>query len=376
MKDFFILKPIPAFTTPRLGAGGLEEQYYFHPDHLGSSNYITNIAGDVSQHMEYFAFGETFVEEHKNSINSPFKFNGKELDEESGLYYYGARYYDPRLSIWASVDPLADYNPHMNDEHYIDGEHNDGIYNHFNHNSYGYCYQSPVRYVDPNGKQTDTTDKALLLTTTTNTAARTTATEVTGSYVDDAGKLVLDGVKSNPTNFLKAAGIGLLCTAILKTFCSGQSQEEVDMLDRINRQAKGDFSTTSHYSSTSASGFDVQDLKDLRNKSRNKSPDGSYTITFENGKKYHGKGPVGRMAKSALIFLAKFSLFGVKNDIINLDWTPARTTRQAFKDEHTRMQKDKNVNAGIPQGYDSPKNYNINQSPGYNFKKQDGQSTD
>ena len=48
------------------------------------------------------------MEEHKNSINSPFKFNGKELNEESGLYYYGARYYDPRLSIWASTDPLAE----------------------------------------------------------------------------------------------------------------------------------------------------------------------------------------------------------------------------------------------------------------------------
>ena len=108
--------------------------------------------------MEYFAFGETFVEEHKNSINSPFKFNGKELDEESGLYYYGARYYDPRLSIWASVDPLADYNPHMNYEHYIDGEHNDGVFNSYNSASYSYCYQNPIRYVDPDGKQVDIID--------------------------------------------------------------------------------------------------------------------------------------------------------------------------------------------------------------------------
>ncbi len=97
--------------------------------------------------------GETFVEEHKNSINSPFKFNGKELDEESGLYYYGARYYDPRLSIWASVDPLANFNPFMDDEHYIKGDHNGGVFNHFNQNSYSYCYQNPVKYVDPNGKQ-------------------------------------------------------------------------------------------------------------------------------------------------------------------------------------------------------------------------------
>ena len=93
------------------------------------------------------------MEEHKNSINSPFKFNGKELDEESGLYYYGARYYDPRLSIRASVDPLANYNPFMDDEHFILGEHNGSVFNSFNHASYGYCYQNPINLVDPNGKQ-------------------------------------------------------------------------------------------------------------------------------------------------------------------------------------------------------------------------------
>jgi hypothetical protein len=40
-------------------------------------------------------------------------------------------------------------------EHYIDGQHNGGVYNSFNHNTYGYCYQSPVLLVDPNGKQTE-----------------------------------------------------------------------------------------------------------------------------------------------------------------------------------------------------------------------------
>jgi hypothetical protein len=56
--------------------------YYFHPDHLGSSSYITNAAGVVTQHMEYLPFGETLVDEHLNSNNSPFKFNGKEFDDE------------------------------------------------------------------------------------------------------------------------------------------------------------------------------------------------------------------------------------------------------------------------------------------------------
>jgi RHS repeat-associated protein len=98
---------------------------------LGSSNYITNFAGHVSQHTEYFAFGETFIEEHLSSHNSPYKFNGKELDEESGLYYYGARYYDPRISIWASVDPLAEI---------FSGR-----------SPYEYCFSNPINLTDPTG---------------------------------------------------------------------------------------------------------------------------------------------------------------------------------------------------------------------------------
>ena len=127
--------------------------FYYHPDHLGSSSYITDVNGEVSQHIEYFAFGETFVEEHSNTSNTPYKFNAKELDDETGLYYYGARYYDPKTNVWQSVDPLAGYNPILEVEHYIDGQHNGGIQNSGNNNPYIYTYQNPILYVDPNGKQ-------------------------------------------------------------------------------------------------------------------------------------------------------------------------------------------------------------------------------
>ena len=130
-------------------------QYYYHPDHLGSSSYITNLDGEIVQHVEYVPFGEVFIEERNNSWNTPYLFNGKELDEETGLYYYGARYYNPRESVWLSADPLSGYNPMMEVEHYIDGQHNEGVYNSFNLNTYGYCYQNPVLLVDPNGKQTE-----------------------------------------------------------------------------------------------------------------------------------------------------------------------------------------------------------------------------
>src|SRR5579859_1226227 len=53
---------------------------------------------------------QCFVDEHSNTDVIPYLFNGKEQDEETGLYYYGARYYDPRTSIWQSVDPMAEKN--------------------------------------------------------------------------------------------------------------------------------------------------------------------------------------------------------------------------------------------------------------------------
>lgn len=106
--------------------------FYYHPDHLGSSSYISDANGEVCQHLEYFAFGETFLEEHSNTERTPYLFNGKELDEETGLYYYGARYYDPKTSVWQSVDPLAEEFPE--------------------YSPYCYTLNNPIRLVDPDGK--------------------------------------------------------------------------------------------------------------------------------------------------------------------------------------------------------------------------------
>ena len=86
-------------------------QFYYHPDHLGSSSYITNLDGEVVQHIEYVPFGEVFIEERNNIWNTPYLFNAKEFDEETGLYYYGARYYEPRLSLWMSTDPMEEKYP-------------------------------------------------------------------------------------------------------------------------------------------------------------------------------------------------------------------------------------------------------------------------
>ena len=59
------------------------------------------------------------------------RFTGKEKDSESGYYYFGARYFMPNLSIWNSVDPMADKYPSLS--------------------PYNYCAWNPMRLVDPNG---------------------------------------------------------------------------------------------------------------------------------------------------------------------------------------------------------------------------------
>jgi RHS repeat-associated protein len=106
-------------------------RYFYHPDHLGSTSYVTDASGEVYQHLEYFAFGETFVEEHSNTDRTPYLFNGKELDEETGLYYYGARYYDPKISVFATVDPDAEQYAFMS--------------------PFVYAANSPIKYVDVQG---------------------------------------------------------------------------------------------------------------------------------------------------------------------------------------------------------------------------------
>ncbi len=106
-------------------------QFFYHPDHLGSSSFITNLDGEVVQHIEYVPFGEVFIEERNNVWNTPYLFNAKEFDEETGMYYYGARYYDPRLSLWMSTDPLQEKYPNIS--------------------AYVFCANSPLVYYDKIG---------------------------------------------------------------------------------------------------------------------------------------------------------------------------------------------------------------------------------
>jgi RHS repeat-associated protein len=119
--------------------------YFYHPDHLGSSSYITDLNGKVYEALIYFPFGEGWIEENTNVQRTPYHFTSKELDEETGLYYFGARYYDPRTSVWQSADPIiGKYLPTGQRERDENLPGLGGIYRSVNVNLY--------RYVDPGGR--------------------------------------------------------------------------------------------------------------------------------------------------------------------------------------------------------------------------------
>jgi RHS repeat-associated protein len=110
-----------------------EELYFYHPDYLSNTEYVTDAGGYVYQYLFYSPFGESLYSQHAQTgeYNTPHRFNAKELDEETGLYYYGARYYNPMVSVWLGVDPLASVDPDFTPYHFVNN--------------------NPIMIIDPDG---------------------------------------------------------------------------------------------------------------------------------------------------------------------------------------------------------------------------------
>ena len=108
-----------------------EETFFYHSDHLGSTSYITDDKANITQYDAYLPYGELLVDEHSSSEDLPYKFNGKQFDEETGLYYYGARYMNPATSLFLNVDRFLEK------------------YTSFT--PYNYCGANPIGRIDLNG---------------------------------------------------------------------------------------------------------------------------------------------------------------------------------------------------------------------------------
>lgn len=105
---------------------------YLHHDHVGSVVFVTDYVGLVREFISYTPHGNVFVKESNIELDNPFSFNGKVFDKHTGLHYFGARYFDATLGMWANIDPFVNVYP--------------GI------SPYAFTFQNPINYVDNDGK--------------------------------------------------------------------------------------------------------------------------------------------------------------------------------------------------------------------------------
>ena len=106
--------------------------HYYLKDYQGNNRVVIDQSGVVEQVNHYYPFGMTYGDGISTS-NQPYKYNGKELDRMHGLdwYDYGARFYDPALGRWHSVDRFADKYVSLTPYHY--------------------AANNPIYYIDVNG---------------------------------------------------------------------------------------------------------------------------------------------------------------------------------------------------------------------------------
>ncbi len=110
-------------------------RYYYHPNHLGGVNMVTNSAGAVVELREYKPYGETYSS--SGSATMPFAFDGQRPDgtnATTGLYYFNARYYCPQIGRFLSADSVMEQPTTPQALH-----------------RYAFAGGNPIRYVDPSG---------------------------------------------------------------------------------------------------------------------------------------------------------------------------------------------------------------------------------
>ncbi len=140
-------------------AGTLGQYYYYHYDGLGSVVALTDSDGAVVETYSYDAFGGPTIRNSagmvisESSVGNPYMFTGRRLDDETGLYYYRARYYNPSIGRFISRDPILvpiiDFRGHfwmleilMSRPHAL--------------TPYTYCINNPINLLDPEGLKPQT----------------------------------------------------------------------------------------------------------------------------------------------------------------------------------------------------------------------------
>ncbi len=136
---------------------------YIHEDHLTGTSVTSNSSGTQTSSIKYYPYGDR--RNSTGTIPTDKQFTGQRLDS-TGLYYYGARYYDPTVGRFISPDPITHSEPlpigqiikgltvcSTNVQYFSGQTRNPSIVNPQEHNRYSYALNNPLRYTDPDGHQ-------------------------------------------------------------------------------------------------------------------------------------------------------------------------------------------------------------------------------
>lgn len=125
------------------------EAYYYHADGIGSISTLTDVRQKVVEGYTYTSFGD--LKHQGDKVKNTYTFTGREWDEEIGLYYYRARYYDAEVGRFTSFDPI------LRGINHIDGTSCKQSIKKFSLNKpiklhpFIYADDNPINFVDPKG---------------------------------------------------------------------------------------------------------------------------------------------------------------------------------------------------------------------------------
>ena len=154
--------------------------FWYHPDYLGNVDLVTEIDGFAHEFFIYNPWGEEMHQWNANiyAFTSPYRFNAKELDPETGLAYYGARYYQNKMGVWLSVDPLANKRESFS--------------------PYNFVQNNPSTRIDPTGaldtKYEDEAGNLLAVTNDGNDATVTISDKNKDAFMKEYNKQKLNGI--------------------------------------------------------------------------------------------------------------------------------------------------------------------------------------
>ncbi len=130
----FMLQGIEKEGHIKVVSGQITDRYYYLKDHVGSIRMISDENGNRAAWKDFYPFGQEMPGRSGNldGVDDRFGFTGQEKDAMTGYYHFGARYYEPRIGRFLSVDPEADEFPGVS--------------------PYAYALNSPLELIDPDGR--------------------------------------------------------------------------------------------------------------------------------------------------------------------------------------------------------------------------------